>query len=61
MQTENSPHVFNVSAPAFQYAQGDRDEGQAHHPADVKALFEIKNKRAAGPHQEWEQQQRYHP
>ncbi len=60
MQT-NSPHVLNVSASALQYAQRNRNHRQAHHPGHVKALFEIKNKRAAGPHQERDQQQRYHP
>lgn len=60
MQT-NSPHVFNVSAPAFQYTQRDRNQGQTHHPCDIKELFEIENKRAAGPHQKWDHQQRYHP
>lgn len=60
MQT-NSPHVFNVSAPAFQYTQRDRNQGQTHHPCDIKELFEIKNKRAVGPQQKWDRQQRHHP
>lgn len=60
MQT-NSPHVFNVPAAALQYTQRNRKQRQNHHPGHVKALFEIKNKRTAGPQEEGNQQQRYHP
>lgn len=58
---KTSPHVFNVPASTFQYAQGDANHGQKHHPRHIEALFEIENKRAAGEHQEWDHQQRYHP
>lgn len=58
---KTSPHVFNVPASTFQYAQGDAKHGQKHHIRHIEELFEIENKGAAGEHQEWDHQQRYHP
>lgn len=47
--TWNLPHVFNVSASAFQNTKRNRNRTQNHHISHVETLFEIKNKGAASP------------
>lgn len=46
---DNSPHILNVPAAAFQNANRYGDNGQQHHVRHIEALFKIENKRAAGP------------